>query len=76
MTRRGARWAVQCSAVQCRAGPTLRVAGHAAGSIHLKAHRHDLAYVGLVISLHVGAMYLPSLPTRRLVDRVGPIPMA
>lgn len=64
------------SAVQCRAGPTLRVAGHAAGSIHLKAHRHDLAYVGLVISLHVGAMYLPSLPTRRLVDRVGPIPMA
>ena len=71
MTRRGARWAVQC-----RAGPTLRVAGHAAGSIHLKAHRHDLAYVGLVISLHVGAMYLPSLPTRRLVDRVGPIPTA
>lgn len=42
----------------------------------MTAHHHDLAYVGLVISLHVGAMYLPSLPTRRLVDRDGPIPMA
>lgn len=76
MTRRGARWSVQGRADAARRGPRGRLACSSAGSIHLKAHHHDLAYVGLVISLHVGAMYLPSLPTRRLVDRVGPIPMA
>ena len=76
MTRRGARWSVQGRADAARRGPRGRLACSSAGSIHLKAHHHDLAHVGLVISLHVGAMYLPSLLTGRLVDRVGPIPMA
>ncbi|MEU0574005.1 hypothetical protein [Dermacoccus nishinomiyaensis] len=76
MTRRGARWSVQGWADAARRGPRGRLACSSAGSIHLKAHHHDLAHVGLVISLHVGAMYLPSLLTGRLVDRVGPIPMA
>ncbi|MCI0154014.1 hypothetical protein KNN05_07830, partial [Dermacoccus nishinomiyaensis] len=52
-----------------------RLARSSAGSIHMKAHYHDLARVRLVISLHVGAMYLRSLLTGRLVDGVGPIPI-
>jgi MFS family permease len=30
----------------------------------------------MVIGIHVGAMYLPSLVTGRLVDRLGRVPMA
>jgi MFS family permease len=44
--------------------------------VHMRAHHHDLTDVGLVIGIHIGAMYLPSLITGVLVDRVGRIPMA
>ncbi|MDQ0372638.1 MFS transporter [Cellulomonas humilata] len=44
--------------------------------VHMGAHHHDLSAIGVVIGIHVGAMYLPSLITGRLVDRVGRIPMA
>ncbi|AUS81984.1 MFS transporter [Actinoalloteichus sp. AHMU CJ021] len=44
--------------------------------VHMRAHHHDLSAVGLVIGLHVGAMYLPSLVTGMLVDRVGRTRMA
>lgn len=44
--------------------------------VHMRAHHHELAAVGLVISLHVGAMWLPSLVTGILVDRVGRTAMA
>lgn len=44
--------------------------------IHMRAHHQSLAAVGLVIGLHVGAMYLPSLLTGALVDRIGRVPMA
>ncbi len=44
--------------------------------IHMRHHHHSLDAVGLVISLHIAAMFLPSLLTGRLVDRVGRIPMA
>ena len=40
------------------------------------SHGHSLGAVGLVIGLHVGAMYLPSLITGGLVDRFGRTPMA
>ncbi|GAA3278398.1 MFS transporter [Nesterenkonia halobia] len=43
--------------------------------IHMRAHHHDMAAVGLVIGLHVGSMWLPSLFTGALVDRVGRTPM-
>ncbi|WP_238933708.1 MFS transporter [Brevibacillus choshinensis] len=39
--------------------------------IHMKHHGHGLGEVGLVISIHIGAMYLPSLLTGILVDKVG-----
>ncbi|KRE25148.1 MFS transporter [Paenibacillus sp. Soil522] len=39
--------------------------------IHMKHHGHSLGEVGLVIGIHIGAMYLPSLITGVLVDKVG-----
>jgi MFS family permease len=44
--------------------------------VHMQAHGHGLGEVGLVISIHVAAMFLPSLVTGVLVDRVGRVPMA
>ncbi len=44
--------------------------------VHMRAHGHGLGEVGLVIGIHVAAMYLPSLVTGPLVDRVGRVPMA
>ncbi|MBE1515796.1 MFS transporter [Nesterenkonia halotolerans] len=44
--------------------------------IHMLAHGHGLGSVGLVIGLHVGAMWLPSLVTGVLVDKLGRIPMS
>lgn len=44
--------------------------------VHMRAHHHGLGDVGLVISVHIGAMYLPSLITGMLVDRIGRKPMA
>ncbi|PSK66623.1 hypothetical protein B0E53_01423 [Micromonospora sp. MH33] len=44
--------------------------------VHMQAHGHDLAATGLVISLHIAAMYLPSLVTGILVDRLGRVPVA
>ncbi|MBL3728252.1 MFS transporter [Lysinibacillus sp. HST-98] len=39
--------------------------------VHMKHHGHGLAEVGIVIGFHVGAMYLPSLVTGMLVDKIG-----
>jgi len=39
--------------------------------IHMKHHGHGLSEVGLVIGFHVGSMYLPSLVTGILVDKIG-----
>ncbi|WP_395575378.1 MFS transporter [Streptomyces sp. BK79] len=44
--------------------------------VHMHAHGHGTAASGIVIALHVGAMYLPSPLTGRLVDRFGPAPIA
>ncbi|WAP50793.1 MFS transporter [Arthrobacter sp. ATA002] len=44
--------------------------------VHMRVHHHGLADVGLVIGVHIGSMYLPSLVTGALVDRVGRTPMA
>ncbi|MDM5188859.1 MFS transporter [Bacillus sp. DX4.1] len=39
--------------------------------VHMEHHGHGLSEVGLVIGFHVGAMYLPSLVTGILVDKLG-----
>ncbi|MFJ4554061.1 MFS transporter [Streptomyces sp. NPDC088817] len=44
--------------------------------VHLHDHGHGTAASGLVIAIHVGAMYLPSPLTGRLVDRYGRIAIA
>ncbi len=44
--------------------------------VHMRHHHHGLGEVGFVIGMHVGAMFLPSLVTGRLVDRLGRLTMA
>ncbi|PPJ37201.1 MFS transporter [Nocardia nova] len=44
--------------------------------VHMLAHGHDTAAAGLVIAVHIGAMYLPSPITGWLVDRYGRLPIA
>ncbi|MFG3620367.1 MFS transporter [Nocardia sp. NPDC047654] len=39
--------------------------------VHMRDHGHSATATGLVISIHIGAMYLPSPLTGRLVDRYG-----
>ena len=43
--------------------------------IHMGHYGHDLGDVGLVISIHIAAMYLPSIVTGVLVDKLGRIVM-
>jgi MFS family permease len=44
--------------------------------VHMGKHGHGLREVGMIIGFHVGAMYLPSLLTGVLVDRIGRLYMA
>ncbi len=44
--------------------------------VQMRHHGHDLSAVGLVIGFHIGAMYLPSLVTGVLVDKLGRTAMA
>jgi len=44
--------------------------------VHMRHHGHSLGAVGLVIGFHIGAMYLPSLVTGVLVDKLGRTAMA
>ncbi|AMW99273.1 MFS transporter [Rummeliibacillus stabekisii] len=44
--------------------------------VHMKHHGQNLNAVGLVIGFHIGAMYLPSLVTGILVDKLGRTLMA
>ncbi|MFG6118719.1 MFS transporter [Thalassobacillus sp. B23F22_16] len=44
--------------------------------VHMGAHGHGLNAVGLIIGIHIGAMYLPSPITGILVDKVGRFTMA
>jgi MFS family permease len=39
--------------------------------VHMRHHHHGLGDVGMVIGLHIAAMYLPSPLTGMLVDRIG-----
>ncbi|MBZ5753810.1 MFS transporter [Metabacillus rhizolycopersici] len=39
--------------------------------VHMRHHGHGLGEIGLVIGFHIGAMYLPSLVTGVLVDKLG-----
>jgi MFS family permease len=43
--------------------------------IHMRDHGHGLSATGLVITIHVAGMYLPSPITGWLLDRIGRIPL-
>jgi MFS family permease len=43
--------------------------------VHMRNHGHGLGAAGLVISLHIAAMFLPSPLTGVLVDRLGRRPL-
>lgn len=44
--------------------------------VHMTGHGHSVGAAGLVIAVHVGAMYLPSPLSGLLVDRLGRLPVA
>lgn len=44
--------------------------------VHMGRHGHSLGDIGLVIGIHIGAMFLPSLVTGILVDKIGRMAMA
>lgn len=44
--------------------------------VHMRHHGHGLGEIGLVIGFHIGSMYLPSLITGVLVDKIGRTAMA
>jgi hypothetical protein len=44
--------------------------------VHLHHLGHGLGAIGIVTTLHIGAMFAPSALSARLVDRVGPKPSA
>jgi MFS family permease len=44
--------------------------------VHMKHHGHGLGEVGIVIGIHIAAMFLPSLLTGVLVDKYGRLPMS
>lgn len=39
--------------------------------VHMQHHGYGLSEIGLVIGFHIGSMYLPSLFTGILVDKIG-----
>ncbi|MER7705915.1 MFS transporter [Kitasatospora sp. NPDC097605] len=53
-----------------------KVALMAMAPVHLAANGHGTAAIGLVVSLHIGAMFLPSPLSGLLVDRWGALPAA
>ncbi len=44
--------------------------------VHMQHHGHSLSDVGMVIGIHIAAMFLPSLVTGVLVDRFGRMAMS
>lgn len=44
--------------------------------VHMQQHQHSMSAVGVVIGFHIAFMYLPSLVTGKLVDKIGTYKMA
>jgi MFS family permease len=44
--------------------------------VHMTSTGHGLTAVGIIIGIHIGSMYLPSLVTGFLVDKVGRLVMS
>ncbi|MEV0322451.1 MFS transporter [Streptomyces sp. NPDC050658] len=57
-------------------GQLVMIAIMAMTPVHLTHHGHSTQTAGVVIGLHVGAMFLPSPLTGLVVDRIGSLPVA
>ncbi len=54
----------------------IMVGGATMAPVHLGHHGVPLAVIGLVVGVHVGAMFAPSALSARLVERIGARPAA
>jgi len=54
----------------------IMVGGATMAPVHLGHHDVPLAVIGLVVGVHVGAMFAPSALSARLVERIGARPAA
>jgi MFS family permease len=66
---------LRLAAVAMILGQIVMVAIMTMTPIHMRDHGHSLGAAGFVISMHIAAMYLPSLVTGTLVDRIGRKPV-
>jgi MFS family permease len=71
----GSPAAVRVAAVALIVTQIVMVAVMTMTPIHMRDHGHSLGATGLVISIHVAAMFLPSPLTGILADRVGRRPV-
>jgi len=71
----GSPSAVRVAAVALVVTQIVMVAVMTMTPIHMRDHGHSLAATGMVISIHVAAMFLPSPLTGILADRVGRRPV-
>lgn len=58
------------------AGQAVMIAVMTMTPVYMRSHHHAVGTIGLVIALHVAAMYGPSPLAGALVDRFGPWPTA
>lgn len=72
----GSRAGIVVAALIMIVGQIVMVAIMAVTPVHIRATGHGMSAVGVIIGLHVAAMYLPSPLTGRLVDRYGQRPVA
>lgn len=69
------RDSLRLAAVAMVLGQVVMIAIMTMTPIHMRDHGHSLGAAGFVISMHIAAMYLPSLVTGTLVDRLGRRPV-
>ncbi|MEO3869950.1 MFS transporter [Nonomuraea sp. B12E4] len=72
----GRRSGVLAGALIMALGQLVMVAIMTMTPVHMQAHGHGAAASGLVIAIHIGAMYLPSPLSGWLVDRYGRLAVA
>jgi MFS family permease len=68
----GTVWLAVCAMVLTQ---VVMVAVMTMTPVHMRDHGHSVGDAGLVISVHIAAMFLPSPLTGQLVDRIGRRPV-
>lgn len=64
-------WGITVGAIVMVVTQIVMVAVMTMTPVQISTHGHGLSAVGLIIGFHIGAMYLPSLVTGYLVDKIG-----